>query len=378
MSSTCTPGTTRPDDGVGHRQPVVGPRVERPAVQGCRGDGETVLGDLDAGPEPAELLGQGGEPIGLLQAEVGRRRAAGTGRRREPPAHTASGWPRRTRAGRGRRRPAGPDPCTVSRLAVDRSQRQPNASSSSGSSRPGCSVSAGQPSSVTRPPVAAAAARKAEALDRSGSIDRSSADSGPGGHGPDVGGAVVDDGAALAQHRHRHPQVRRGRHRGPDVPDHDPACEPRRREQQAGDELARRRGVERDLAARARRRARSGRTASPRARRRRSRPRAARAPPAADAADAPASARRRRRAPVRRSARRQRAGGTARRCRRCRSRTDRQPALVRAVRPRLPGGDLPVAVRSGRRPSRRRPGGHPPSAACPGSASGAAAGCCPC
>ena len=85
--------------------------------------------------------------------------------------------------------------------------------------------------------------------DRSGSICP-----GPAGQParldpPDVGRGVVDAGAGRAQHLHRHPQVRRARHRRPDVAHDQAAVEVGRGQQQPGDELARRRGVDGDLAA---------------------------------------------------------------------------------------------------------------------------------
>jgi hypothetical protein len=53
---------------VGH--PVVGVGAEEPAVQRCRAEGEPigVLGDV--GAETSELAGQGGQPVGLVVADV--------------------------------------------------------------------------------------------------------------------------------------------------------------------------------------------------------------------------------------------------------------------------------------------------------------------
>ena len=72
---------------------------------------------------------------------------------------------------------------------------------------------------------------------------------GPGRHPPAVGLRVVDVDAGVAQHRHRHRDMRRRGHRLAGVHDGQPVGERGARQQQPGDELRRGRGVDLDRAA---------------------------------------------------------------------------------------------------------------------------------
>ena len=69
---------------------------------------------------------------------------------------------------------------------------------------------------------------------------------GPGATCQRFGAGVVDLDAGLAQHRHRHRDVRRRRHRLAGVHDRQPVGERRPGQQQTGDELRRRRRVDLD------------------------------------------------------------------------------------------------------------------------------------
>ena len=138
-----------------------------------------VLGDV--GAEAAELGGQGGEPVGLVAADVrdaaqhaGRRRQRAQRRDRRAPARRPRAGRGRCRAGRRRDR---------SRSAPRRTARTPGSPSCdrmSGSRLPGCVVDSGQSRTVTVPPETAASARNGAALERSGSMTWSTGLIGPG------------------------------------------------------------------------------------------------------------------------------------------------------------------------------------------------------
>ena len=68
--STSTPSTALPTMTRGVRHPVVGVGLELPAVQRCGRDAQSVVVLVDRRPETAELDGQGGEPVGLVAADV--------------------------------------------------------------------------------------------------------------------------------------------------------------------------------------------------------------------------------------------------------------------------------------------------------------------
>ena len=108
----------------------------------------------------------------------------------------------------------------------------------------GCTLVAGQPVMRTVPPVTTAAARNGTALDRSGSTSQCRAATAPGAHLPAVGHRVVDVDAGLPQHHDRHRDVRRRRHRAPVCCDGQALGERRAGQQQARDELRRRRRVD--------------------------------------------------------------------------------------------------------------------------------------
>ena len=174
MSSTATPGTTSPTQRARGRHPVVGVGVPRP-VRGraaARPDRPARRRSRSTSPPSAvELGGERGEPVGLVAAEV--RDAAQPATARSASAATAAtvgvSSPTSCRststpasaAGPGARsaRPVRRRPC--SRTAPARGRI----------ASPGWVVAAGQPGTVTSPPVTAAAARNTAALDRSGSID---------------------------------------------------------------------------------------------------------------------------------------------------------------------------------------------------------------
>ena len=90
-------------------------------------------------------------------------------------------------------------------------------------------LAVGQPAMRTIPPLTTAAARNGTALDRSGSITQCRAAIGPGDTCQRLAWRVVDVDARLAQHRHRHRDVRRRRHRLAGVHDGQPVGERRAR-----------------------------------------------------------------------------------------------------------------------------------------------------
>ena len=98
----------------------------------------------------------------------------------------------------------------------------------------------------TVPPLTTAAARNGTALDRSGSMTQRRAAIGPGATRHRLACGVVDLDTGLAQHRHRHRDVRRRRHRLAGVHDRQPVGERRAGQQQTRDELRRRRRVDLD------------------------------------------------------------------------------------------------------------------------------------
>ena len=134
-------------------------------------------------------------------------------------------------------------PCSVSLTSAPKTERM------SRSWSPGCRVPVGQCGTVTEPPVAAAAAKKGAALERSGSTTTSRGAIGPGATAQRSGPAVVDLDAALAQHGDRHRDVGQRRHRRALVADLEPTREPGADEQQGADELRRGRRVDGDRAA---------------------------------------------------------------------------------------------------------------------------------
>ena len=126
----------------------------------------------------------------------------------------------------------------------------------------GCSDAAGQSRMVTEPPVTSAAARNGPALDRSGSTVKSPRFSRPGSTRQESGSLAAAPASTVA------PASRSIRTvismcgsegtGGPECRTATPAVEPRRGQQQAGDELRRPGGIERDRAAAHRARAVDG------------------------------------------------------------------------------------------------------------------------
>ena len=171
------------------------------------------------------------------------------GVRRARPGPRSSGSARRPRAGR-RRCPRSSAPVTVSPLAsrstVGAHRRQ---QSRAGRRRPGWWASA-SPGRRDRPPVTSAAARNGAALDRSGSMTRSTGATAPGATRQRSGVGVVD-----ARHRPRAAWRRSSRcaaARAAGSPTWRTSMPSSKRgagEQQRGDELRRRRCVEVDRAA---------------------------------------------------------------------------------------------------------------------------------
>ena len=131
-------------------------------------------------PSRAELLGQRGEPVGLLPAQVGdpAQPGRGVGEKRDG-REGRNGLPVVAQIEIDPVQPLRPGDLE---LTVQRSPRSGSRTpaADSGSSRPGCVVPAGHPASRTRPPVTAAAARNADALERSGSMTYAVARSPPG------------------------------------------------------------------------------------------------------------------------------------------------------------------------------------------------------
>ena len=114
---------------------------------------------------------------------------------------------------------------------------------------PGCVECAGHPVTETEPPAIIAAARNGAALDRSGSIATSLPRIGAGGDDPLAGRGPLDVHAAMGEGLDGHLDVRDARQALAGVHEVQADIEPRCGEQQARDELARRAGVDRDLAA---------------------------------------------------------------------------------------------------------------------------------
>ena len=111
-------------------------------------------------------------------------------------------------------------------------------------------MSAGQPATVTSPPVTAAAARNGAALDRSGSTDPVPGRDRPGRDPPACSAAPSSTSTpAVAQHRDGHLDVRQRRHRLAVVVHGDALVVARAGQQQPGHELGGRRRVDHHLAA---------------------------------------------------------------------------------------------------------------------------------
>ena len=70
-SSTTSPGTRRPRTAPAIDHPVVGVGVEQPAAHGRGVMRRPSSVSVTAAPQGAELAGQGGEPVGLVAADVG-------------------------------------------------------------------------------------------------------------------------------------------------------------------------------------------------------------------------------------------------------------------------------------------------------------------
>ena len=132
---------------------------------------------------------------------------------------------------------------TVSRSASIET-RAPKRGRISASWAPTWVVSAGQPVIVTCPPATSAATRNGAAFERSGSMSTSTARIGPGSTCHRPGSGLVDLDAACGEGRDRHLDVRQARQALADVAQVEAPLEPRRREQQARHELARRRRVD--------------------------------------------------------------------------------------------------------------------------------------
>ena len=176
------PGTPRPSTAPGHHHPVVVVALEgvtRRTRQRPRPDREPVgqLGHVAA--ERVDLLGDRGQPVGLLRPGV-----ADPGER---------GRPGGERGDRGERQAQLRDVAQVGVDAVDRARpgdgeavrvraetEPPIRVITSRIASAGCSDATGQSRMVTEPPVTRAAARNGPALDRSGSTVKSPRLSGPG------------------------------------------------------------------------------------------------------------------------------------------------------------------------------------------------------
>ena len=74
MPSTVTPSRRREaGDRAEHGQAVVAVGGDRAAAQAAgAADDEAVVGGLDVGAEAAQAVDHGGDPVGLLDAELGR------------------------------------------------------------------------------------------------------------------------------------------------------------------------------------------------------------------------------------------------------------------------------------------------------------------
>ena len=83
--STCTPSHGQADDRAGGGQPVVLVGVEDAAVQRARADAQAVGGLGDVAAELVDLLGERGQPVRLVQPQVGdaAQRGRGVGERRD-------------------------------------------------------------------------------------------------------------------------------------------------------------------------------------------------------------------------------------------------------------------------------------------------------
>ena len=224
----------RPARGSRRRGPSGGRRrcgTRRRAAPRAGSSGRPVLGDVAA--EPVELGGQRGEPVGLVAADVGRRRAGATGTSASGAGRRPRGSARRRRAGRvdaPQRARAGDGQALVGELRGPPSGRGSRAARR----RPGW-CARGQSGTVTRPPVTSAAARNGAALDRSGSTATSTARTGRA-HPPAVRRRCRRRRrrAAAAARRScrcaaaRAPACRRGARRRPRRTGRRPAAAPRR------------------------------------------------------------------------------------------------------------------------------------------------------
>ncbi len=115
-----------------------------------------------------------------------------------------------------------------------------------GSRAPGWVVRAGHPGTRTVPPATSAAAQERAGVGQVRLDAHVPGGDRPRGDLPQRGPRVVDDDAGVPQHLHGHLDVRQARQRAAGVPQLQPAAEPRGGQQQAGDELAGRGGVDVD------------------------------------------------------------------------------------------------------------------------------------
>ena len=192
-------------------------------------------------PRRVDLGAQRGQPVGLVAAQMGDtgqpRHRAGRGQRGQRRHRRAPA--RRRRAGRRRSPGSRRRPATSRYESVMAHSRSDQLRGSSRMVSAGCTLTVGQPAMRTVPPVTAAAARNGTEFDRSGSIGPVPRRDRAGLHPPLVGRGVVDVDAGLAQHRHRHRDVRGRRHRRPGVHHRQPVGEGGAGQQQARRRTAR-------------------------------------------------------------------------------------------------------------------------------------------
>ena len=207
-------GHPQPDDGARRRHPMVGIGLPHPAVQRAGGDDQPVGCFLALPTEPVDFGGQRREPVGLVPAQM---RDPAQLRHRTVAANAASA----ATAG-----VSSPTSCrSTSKPAVELGALHLEVRTALAHNRTellqdrdriasaGWMLTCGQPVTRTIPPLTTAAARNGTALDRSGSMIQCRARNRAGRDPPAVGLRVVDVDAGIAQHRHRHRDVRRRRHR---------------------------------------------------------------------------------------------------------------------------------------------------------------------
>ena len=244
-SRPARPGTRSPSTAAGGGHPVVvvgGEHARRAA--GAAGSPARPSVSVTSPPSAFSSRGQGGQPVGLVAAQVGDPaqvgRRVGQGGQR---GHHRGELAGRVQVGVDAVELAGA--ADGQAVAVQARPRRPSGRAGRAGASPAWVVYCGQPGTVTRPPVTAAAARKGAAFDRSGSTWTS--------RRADRAGLDPPDSPARGRRPPRRrraaprPSSRRAARSGSAArraATVSPFVEPGAGQQQRGDELAGRRGVD--------------------------------------------------------------------------------------------------------------------------------------